>query len=82
MVLLIFGISIIGYTNKANTFPVAQAYGIDQICIWTLDMNKYFAVRQATGGLLIDTFSSLFYLPMLYIRVTGTIQPGTGDWAC
>jgi len=45
-------------------------------------MNKYFAVRQAIGGLLIATLPILFYLPMLYIRVTGTIQPEAGDWAC
>jgi len=33
----------------------------------------------AIGGLLIGTFLSLFYLPMLYIWVTGTIKPRTGD---
>jgi len=33
----------------------------------------------AIGGLLIGTFLSLFYLPMLYIWVTGTIRPRTGD---
>jgi len=29
VVLLIFGISIIGYSNKASTFPVAHACVID-----------------------------------------------------